>query len=40
LSEDDRNRALTNIQKTAFLEFRLAHERTDELVQAGNPARA
>jgi SecD/SecF fusion protein len=35
LSEDDRNRALTNIQKTAYLEFRLAHERTDELVQAG-----
>lgn len=35
LSEDDRNRALTNIQKTAFLEFRLAHERTDELVQLG-----
>jgi SecD/SecF fusion protein len=33
LSEDDRNRAITNIQKTAFLEFRLAHERTDELVQ-------
>lgn len=35
LSEDDRNRAMTNIQKTAFLEFRLAHERTDELVAAG-----
>jgi len=35
LSEDDRNRALTNIQKTAYLEFRLAHERTDELVQQG-----
>jgi SecD/SecF fusion protein len=32
LSEDDRNRAITNIQKTAFLEFRLAHERTAELV--------
>jgi len=35
LSEEDRNRALTNIQKTAYLEFRLAHERTDELVQLG-----
>lgn len=35
LSEDDRARAITNLQKTAFLEFRLAHERTDELVQAG-----
>lgn len=33
LSEDDRNRALTNIQKTAFLEFRLVHERSDELLQ-------
>ncbi len=32
LSEDDRNRAITNIQKKAYLEFRLAHERTDELV--------
>ncbi len=35
LSETDRNRAQTNIQKTAFLEFRLAHERTEELVQTG-----
>jgi SecD/SecF fusion protein len=33
LSEDDRNRALTNLQKTAFLEFRLVHERSAELVQ-------
>ncbi len=35
LSEDDRARAVTNLQKTAYLEFRLAHERTDELVQLG-----
>ncbi len=35
LSEDDRNRAVSNLQKTAFLEFRLAHERTDQLVQTG-----
>jgi len=35
LSEEDRNRAITNIQKTAFLEFRLAHERTEELVNSG-----
>lgn len=34
LSETDRARALTNIQKVAFLEFRLAHEQNDELVQA------
>ncbi|MGC3956671.1 MAG: hypothetical protein QM813_01455 [Verrucomicrobiota bacterium] len=35
LSEDDRARALTNLQKPAYLEFRLAHERTEELVQTG-----
>jgi SecD/SecF fusion protein len=35
LSEDDRNRAVTNIQKTAFLEFRLVHERSAELIQSG-----
>src|SRR6478736_3585165 len=35
LSEDDRARAITNLQKKAFLEFRLAHENTDQLVQAG-----
>ncbi len=35
LSEDDRERAITNLQKTAFLEFRLAHEHTDQLVQTG-----
>ena len=35
LSEDDRARAKVSIQKTAFLEFRLAHEQTDELVRAG-----
>jgi len=33
LSEDDRNRAITNIQKTAFLEFRLVHEKSAEYVQ-------
>lgn len=35
LSEADRARAMTNIQKVAFLEFRLAHEQTDELVRLG-----
>lgn len=35
LAEDDRARAMTNLQKTAFLEFRLAHERNEELVQTG-----
>jgi SecD/SecF fusion protein len=35
LSEDDRARAMTNIQKVAFLEFRLAHEQTDELLRTG-----
>jgi SecD/SecF fusion protein len=35
LSEDDRARAITNLQKTAYLEFRLAHERSEELVQTG-----
>ena len=35
LSEDDRARAKVSIQKTAFLEFRLAHEQTDQLVEAG-----
>ena len=37
LSEDDRARAVTTIQKTAFLEFRLAHEKSSELIQAGAP---
>ena len=37
LSEDDRARAWTNIQKTAFLEFRLAHEKSTELLKAGAP---
>lgn len=35
LTEDDRARALANLQKPAYLEFRLAHERTEELVQTG-----
>lgn len=35
LTEDDRARAITNLQKTAYLEFRLAHERTEELVMTG-----
>ena len=35
LSEDDRARAKVNIQKPAFLEFRLAHEQSDELVKMG-----
>jgi SecD/SecF fusion protein len=35
MSEEDRSRALTNIQKKAFLEFRLAHEHTDELIRTG-----
>lgn len=33
LSEDDRQRAVANIQKPAFLEFRLVHERSQELIQ-------
>ncbi len=35
LSEDDRNRAVTNIQKKAYLEFRLVHENSDEYVRTG-----
>ncbi len=35
LSEEDRERAKVSIQKPAFLEFRLAHEQTDELVRSG-----
>ncbi len=35
LSEDDRERAKVQIQKTAFLEFRLAHEQSDELIRLG-----
>ncbi len=35
LSEDDRARAKVSIQKTAFLEFRLAHEQSDQLADAG-----
>lgn len=35
LTEEDRSRAITNLQKTAYLEFRLAHERTEELVMTG-----
>ncbi len=35
LSEEDRERAKVSIKKTAFLEFRLAHEQTDELVKLG-----
>jgi len=37
LSEDDRARAIANIQKTAFLEFRLAHEKSSELIAANQP---
>ena len=35
LTEDDRARALANLQKPAYLEFRLAHEKSEELVLAG-----
>mgnify|MGYP001363713510 CR=1 FL=1 len=35
LSEADRNRAITNLQKPAFLEFRLVHERSEELLASG-----
>lgn len=35
LSEADRARAMTNIQKVAFLEFRLVHEQSDELIHNG-----
>ncbi len=35
LSEDDRARAVVNIQKTAYLEFRIAHENTDDIIKAG-----
>jgi SecD/SecF fusion protein len=35
LTEDDRARAMANLQKPAYLEFRLAHERTDELLLSG-----
>ncbi len=35
LSEDDRERAKSQIQKTAFLEFRLAHEQSQELIRIG-----
>ena len=35
LSEDDRARAVINIQKTAFLEFRIAHQDTDDIIKSG-----
>lgn len=35
LSEDDRERAQRQIQRAAFLEFRLVHERSDELLREG-----
>lgn len=35
LSEEDRERAKVQIQKTAFLEFRLAHEKSEELIRLG-----
>jgi len=35
LSEEDRNRAMTNIQKAAFLEFRLVHQNSSELMASG-----
>ena len=35
LSEEDRNRAMTNIQKAAFLEFRLVHANNAELINSG-----
>ena len=35
LTEDDRARAVANLQKTAYLEFRLAHERSEELALTG-----
>ncbi len=37
LSEDDRARAITNIQKTAYLEFRLVHKQSSELIKSGAP---
>ncbi len=36
LSEDDRARAVLNIQKTAYLEFRIAHQDTDEIIKSGS----
>ena len=35
LSEEDRERAKTQIQKAAFLEFRMVHEQSDELLARG-----
>jgi SecD/SecF fusion protein len=35
LSEEDRSRAMTNIQKAAFLEFRLVHPNSEELIRSG-----
>lgn len=35
LSEEDRGRAMTNIQKAAFLEFRLVHPNSAELLASG-----
>jgi SecD/SecF fusion protein len=37
LSESDKNSAATNIQKAAFLEFRLVKEDSDEIVQNNEP---
>jgi SecD/SecF fusion protein len=35
LSEADRARAMTNIQKAAFLEFRLVHPKSEEVLRSG-----
>ena len=38
LSEEDRELAKANIQKVAYLEFRMVHERSKDLIAEGTPA--
>ena len=37
LSQADKDSAKTQIQKTAFLEFRMVHENSDEIIKNGEP---
>ncbi len=37
LSQSDKDSAKTTIQKTAFLEFRMVHDNSDEIIKNGDP---
>src|ERR1017187_5509816 len=37
LSQSDKDSAKSTIQKTAFLEFRMVHDNSDEIIKNGDP---